>query len=129
MARRTSKARPTLEDDRRAIVGLWIQPRESGMPRVLHFSNDYLKAVDFGWPLEDAVSGDCYLEERDGERVMLGYEAEVVLFRYRLAGDILDLSPPPTPRPDHWRNWARWNLEGRWFRLKYDEEAESGAAP
>jgi hypothetical protein len=128
MARRTSKARPSVDDDRRAIIGLWIQPRESGLPRVLLFSEDYLHAIDFGFSMDDSVCGDCYLEEQDGERVMLGQETEVVLFRYRLAGDTLELSPPPKPRPDHWRNWARWNLEGRYFRLKYDKEAEPDAA-
>jgi hypothetical protein len=127
MAKRTSKVRPTVEDDRRAIVGLWIQPRESGLPRVIFFSEDYLRTCDFGFSMDDSVAGDCYLEEQDGERVMLGQEGEVVLFRYRLAGDTLDLSPPPTPRPNHWRNWASWNLEGRWFRLKYDQEAEPRA--
>jgi hypothetical protein len=133
MTRRTSKARPTVEDDRRAIIGLWIQPRESGAPpRVLCFSEwnqDYLMAYDFGGQGEySEVRGDCYLEERDGERMMLGQEGEVVLFRYRLAGDTLDLRPPPTPRPDHWRNWASWNLEGRYFRLKYDQEVVKGTS-
>jgi hypothetical protein len=132
MARRTNKARPTIEDDRRAIVGLWIQPRQSGAPpRVLCFSEwnqDYLMACDFGGPEDSEVRGDCVLTEQDGERVMLGQEGEVVLFKYRLVGDTLDLNPPPTPRPDHWRNWASWNLEGRYFRLKYDKEAEPAAS-
>jgi hypothetical protein len=132
MVRRKSNARPTVEDDRRAIIGLWIQPRESGAPpKVLCFSEwnqDYLMAYDFNGQADDAqAQGDCYLAEQGGQRVMLGDEG-VVLFRYRLVGDTLDLSPSPTPWPDRWRNHGRgWRLEGRWFRLTYNKQAEPSA--
>jgi hypothetical protein len=125
------KARPSVEDDQRALEGLWIMPRPTALPRIFHFTEGFLQVCDFGdderWR---TFSGDCYPQERDGERVLLGFEGAVI-FRYRLDGDILELLPPPTPRAELGRPYDnyQWNLEGKWYRLKYRPSAEPGAAP
>jgi hypothetical protein len=88
---------------------------------LLLVGDGFLDVHDFG----DAVSHlptsilGVRLELREGQRLIVHSTDGVVLFRYRLDGDTLELEDPPRDRPDGWQpdHPAKWQLQGRWQRL------------
>jgi hypothetical protein len=122
VARKRKKLDPAAEAESRALAGLWLLERRPGAaPKVLLVGDGFLDVHDFG----DAVSYMptailCVrLETREGQRLILHSDDGVVLFRYRLEGDTLELEDRPTDRPGGWEvdHPAKWELEGRWLRL------------
>jgi hypothetical protein len=129
----TKKVRATLEQDGAALLGLWIQPRESGAnPKILRFHKGSVKVCDLASLSPYAMFGIHFLlAEGGGERQMLDPEnldAEgrpVVLFTYHLDGDTLELKR--VVKADYGDNYD-YDLGGKWLRLHYRENAEQSAA-
>ncbi|MBI3823602.1 MAG: hypothetical protein HY289_13110 [Planctomycetes bacterium] len=122
------KSSPTREADQQSLRGLWVLERKPGSsPKILLIADGYLNIRDFGDDISYAATSGLgiRLEERDGQRLILYSDEGVVLFRYRLEGDTLELEDRPMDRPAGWEldHPRRWVLTGKWLLLKPSKDA------
>src|SRR5262245_37485983 len=90
MKQKPKKARRSLEEDQKALLGLWVQPRPIASFKILCFYEGFVKVCDLGSQSSNAMFSFGYqLAEEGGRRHILDrdeLEAEgvrVVLFTYR----------------------------------------------